>query len=128
MEAKILMENQFCLTYPTRYTFTEHLLPFSEFAFLGHNKFKRLQHLTEYLLELSLLCLWEDATEDEVGTAATFLAQKVLQIDVETPHRKICQIAWKLMKVWNENKGGALSLIFDSDRYSFVGGLHLDGI
>lgn len=53
MEAKVLLHNQFCLTYPTRYTFIEHLLSDADSAsssLVGHNKFKRLQNLSEYLL------------------------------------------------------------------------------
>ena len=100
MEAKILQCNEFNLTFPTRYTFTEHLIPPFHATVYGQNKYKRLQHLTQYLLETSLLTLWEDAMEDEIGAAAVFLAKKVLQIDVQTPSRKVCQLAWKLIKVW----------------------------
>lgn len=126
MEASVLAHNQFCLTFPTRFTFSEHIL--AEYRDLPHNKLKRLQDLTLYLLEISLMSMWEDASEDEVGQAACFLAAKVLQMEIELPCRKVCQLAWSLMKVWKENKSGVVAIIFDSDRYSFVGGIHLEGV
>ena len=78
-----------------------------------------------YLLEISLLNLWEDTTENEIAEAALFLANKILRKSVEST-KKISRLAWKLMKLWKEHYGGIISYIFDCDEYSFVGGLYIE--
>lgn len=55
MEAAILSNCKFELTFSTRFTFMTHLCNVKE---------KRFYNLVLYLLELSLLSLWEDTTED----------------------------------------------------------------
>lgn len=61
-----------------------------------------------------------------MACVALFLAKKVLGIYVETLNRKCCQLAWKLMEIWKQKRQSTISFIFDSDKYSFVGGLHLE--
>lgn len=81
-----------------------------------------------FLLELSLIELWEDASEEEICQAAIFLAKKILIIETENPNRKICQITWKLMQAWRSKRSLSIYYIFDSDKYSFVGGTFLEDV
>jgi hypothetical protein len=62
VEAFILLEQQFNLTFPTRFTFLQQLL--NEEEGVCNNKWKRIEHMAQFLLEMTLLKMWEDASEE----------------------------------------------------------------
>lgn len=49
---------------------------------------------------MSLMSLWDDATEEELAQAIFLLAKKVSNIETVSLSRKICQLSWKLIQVW----------------------------
>lgn len=58
--------------------------------------------------------------------AALFIAKKIINNQAETPARKVAHLAWQLAQSWKQKHHLTICRIFDSDRYSFVGGLYLE--
>ena len=42
--------------------------------------------------------------------------------------KKVYGLAWKMMQVWKMYKNSVVSYLFDTDKYSFVGGIYLEDI
>jgi len=132
MEDKILRMTHFKLTFPTRFTF--YGLQQEEIDNVIANSYdsnhrtinaKKFSSLIIFLLEMSLLCLWEDASESDLAEAAYFLACKVLKVSSPIISDSVMELAYKLMGVWRENERGILAFLYDNEKYCFVGGLKI---
>lgn len=103
MEEKILAEMQFKLTFPTRMT---HFGIIQEAEQIDQNNGplpKKYLCLCTFLLEMSLFVRWEDATDQELAQAVSFLAKKVLKITTGWTSDSVLQLAYKFMGVWRDN-------------------------
>lgn len=123
MEERLLAVVQFRLTFPTRYTFYGLLR--ESYAHEPHRNNKKLHALVGFLLEVSLLALWEDVSENDIAEAALFLAGKILKLGSGWASDSVMETAYKLMGLWRENERGVLAYIYDNEKYLFVGGLRI---
>ena len=103
MEEKILAEMQFKLTFPTRMTHFG-IIQESEQNNPDNGPLpKKYVCLCTFLLEMSLLMRWEDATDEELAQAVSFLAKKVLKMSSGWSSDSVLQLAYKFMGVWRDN-------------------------